>query len=312
MRRHRGLALTELLLGTFLASALGLLLITWEGEVLRVFNRSSAWLLAFQRGRRVLAFIESRALHTGLGLFACREEEALRRAFARRLSGGPSIPRLLTVYQDKPILMTPVTEKDGAFRGTALGLLHAHPSGVMVKRMGAPSAVPEGKALFSVLSGDRTVSLSRAGFRTGDRTDLTSWCALPLAGMPFYIHSLSGKTLSLSLASTVEAPVAVPLINELYCLRYEQFCVLNGNLVFRGMTREWSPCYPREEGVLALWVEWRPKIRVLDLWVLTTGGPAFQGRTNRPEEWPEDAPWEEDFSRRTLCVSRASWRLENT
>ena len=309
-RQHRAFTLVELLLGAFLASVLGMIMLTWGGEFLRVFNRSSVWLLAHERGQRVLTFFETKVLHTGLGLSACRGEEACWQAFAQK--AGPPVLRPLTVYQEKKSgQIDPAEEKNGVFSGTALALLYGRPSGLVVKRTGGSPVNPGGGVEFSLLSDDTAADIAEAGFQVGYMKNLTNWCALPLAGMPFYIDSASGRRLFLSLASTVNAPVDIPPVNELYLLRYEQFRIVNEKLYFRRLEAAWSPYYPREEGVLALWVEWRPGIRVLDLWVLTTGGPAPLGGSVRPSEWPEGAPWHNDFTQHTLCVSRASWRLEN-
>ena len=308
-RQRRAFTLVELLLGAFLASVLGMMMLSWEGESLRVFNRSSAWLLAHERGQRVLAFLETKVLHTGLGLSACRDEEACWRAFG--MEKGPSVPRSLSVYLEKSNRMSPAKEENGVFRGIMFAFLYGRPSGLLVKRAETSPAEPGGKVEFRLLSDDVANKITQVGFQIGNMKDVTNWCALPLAGMPFYIDSASGRSLFLSLATTAEASVDIPPVNELYLLQYEQFRVVNGKLYFRKWEAAWSPYYPREEGVLALWVEWRPGIRVLDLWVLTTGGPAPLGGAARPLEWPEDAPWQNDFTQHTLCVSRASWRLEN-
>ena len=63
--------------------------------------------------------------------------------------------------------------------------------------------------------------------------------------------------------------------------------------------------------MLALWVEWRPALKILDLWVLTSGGPAVLGPAFRPSSWPTEAPWRREFERHEPYVSRASWRAEN-
>ncbi len=307
-RQHKAFTLVELLLGVFFASVLGIIMLTWQGELLREFTRSSAWLLAYERGQRVLAFFETKVLHVGLGLSACRKD-ASRWPFGR--SGVPSVPRILTVYREKSNKMSPAEEKDGVFRGTCIAFLYGRPSGLVVKRTGEASVDPGGRVEFSLLSNNSATDILKTGFYFGSMNNLTNWCALPLAGMPFYIDFASGRKLFLSLASTVSASVDIPPVNELCLLRYERFRVMNKKLYFQRLEAAWSPFFPREEGVLALWVEWRPGIRVLDLWVLTAGGPAPLGGSVRPLEWPEDAPWRNDFTQHTLCVSRASWRLEN-
>ena len=57
-----------------------------------------------------------------------------------------------------------------------------------------------------------------------------------------------------------------------------------GRLCFQDLRTVWYPPYfqPLEDGVLALWFEWRPALKCLDLWVLTSGGPAVFGAVLKP------------------------------
>lgn len=315
--RRPGFTLTEVLTGVVLLALLGLILAAGHRWLLLLSERSSRWLLARDRGQRVIAFIEPRVLHCGLGLSACRGEGALQRALGQGAYNAPTISRWsgpnreVRVYNDKPSWPTPAKEEDGVLRGTGFSVIYGRPSGLVVKtQRGGPLALAPGEtAEFDVLAGDA----SGLGFRPGVFQDLRSWAALPLTGTPLHIVSAPGRRLSLRLAASASLPLDIPPVNELALLRCERFRAINGTFCFQGMEIDWYPpnFYPREEGVLALWIEWRRAGRTLDLWVLTTGGAAVFGPTARPAAWPQEAPWNEDFGQRELCVSRASWKLEN-
>ena len=317
MRARQGLTLVEVLTALAALSLLVLLLLAGERWLLLAVTRSSRWLLARDRGRRVIAFIEPRLLHAGLGLAGCRDTEALRLAMGKGQDDAPpvaqweSLSRAIVVYVDRPTLLTPVQGEGGVWRGTGFCVLYARPSGVFLGTPGGGPVVvgPGGTAELNILDGD----LVNAGFRVGHLQNLRAWGTLPLAGMPFHLASRGEGRLSLALASTALASADVPPVSELLSLRCERFHVRNSTFRFQGMEADWAPAdfYPREEGVLALWVEWRPGRRTFDLWVLTSGGPAVFGPSARPSGWPEEAPWEPGFERHELCVSRASWRLEN-
>ena len=315
---RRGFALVEILAGLLLLSVLGLALAGGERWLLLAMTRTARWLLARDRGRRVIAFVEPRLLHAGLGLAACREGGTLHRVFgegsnAPLVAFWPDSCRFIRIYQDTPTLFTPVEgDGSGVLRGTSFAVLYARGPGVFLRAPDGESLtlLPGGTAGFDVLH--RTPS--DAGLLAGAPRDLRCWGALSLAGVPLRLVSGSGGRVSLSLASAAPSPVEVPPVSELLPLCCERFCARDGVFRFQGMERDWYPpaLYPREEGILALWVEWRPGQGVLDLWVLASGGlSAPPGPVPRPPEWPEEAPWRSDFARHALCVSRASWRLEN-
>ena len=311
----RAFTLVELLLGLMIAACLGAILTAGYRWVVLSSSRTSRHLLARDRALRAVAFIEPRALHVGLGLSACCGSGALQRALGRGVSDAPQMAgwsdsfRGVRVYREGPIGLVPAAEKDGVFAGTALCLLYAMPSGMILRaEAGSADLKPGQRARFTVLS-----SSPGTPFRSRHFQDLRSWGVLPLAGLPLHVISLSGRQATLRLAPSAPLPLDAPSVAELYLLRCERFCVRNETLCFQGMEADWYPpnFYPREAGILALWAEWRPGLRCLDLWVLASGGSSAFGGGGRPVAWPEDAPWKAEFGRHELCVARASWRIEN-
>lgn len=311
----RAFTLAELLVGLMIATCLGAILTAGYRWVVLSSSRTSRQLLARDRALRAVAFIEPRALHVGLGLSACYGSGALQRALGRGIPDAPQIAgwsnsfRGVRVYREGPIGLIPVAERDGVFAGTALCLLYALPSGMILRaRAGSADLKPGQRARFTVIS-----AASGAPFRSGHFQDLRSWGVFPLTGLPLHVASLSGRQVTLWPAPSAPLPLDAPSVAELYLLRCERFCVRNETLCFQGMEADWYPpnFYPREEGILALWVEWWPEARCLDLWVLASGGPAAFGEGGRPAAWPEEAPWSIEFGRHELHVARASWRIEN-
>ena len=314
--RGRGFTLIETLMGLMILAVVGMILIAGQRWLTLITNRSSRWLLARDRGQRVISFLDARVLHAGLGLSACREEGALQRALGKGIGDAP-VPSqwagdiFIRVYVEKPIWPTPAKEQAGVFRGTGLSIIYARPSGLVLKTLdGKSTTLYPGKSMeFNVLLG----TVGNAGFLSGQSQDIRSWGVLPLVGMPFYLSSAVGRNLSLSLPASATTDAEIPPINELFLLRCERFRVLNGDFCYQTMETHWFPpnFYPREDGILAMWVEWSPKDKTLDLWVLATGGAAVFAPSARPATWPADAPWRDEFGRHELCVSRASWKLEN-
>ena len=311
-----GFTLIEVLLALVLLAFIGIILLAWQRWLLLTEAKTSRWLLARDRGQRVLSFLEPRVAHCGLGFSACSGMGALQSAFGRGVANAPHIAgwnesvRSLRVHNEGASWPS-ASDEGGVYRGTRLSLLYARPSRVIVRtRSGLPAVILPGQAAnFDIIAG----SLSASGFESGKFVDLRSWCALPLAGLPFFLSSALGNSLSLTLAAPLEGAVLIPPVHELYLLRCERFCVVNNIFCFQSLESAWYPpdFYPREEGILALWFEWRPALKCLDAWVLASGGAAAFGTASRPASWPQDAPWEKEFARHELYVARASWKVEN-
>lgn len=319
--RGRGFLLVEVLTALMVGAVVGTVVLAAGRWFVLSSERVSRLLLARDRGERVLSYLEPRVLHAGLGLSSCRTGGTLRRAFGYGSSNAPLVAswtdwsRSLQVYKRLGDALPELArEEGGVFRGNGLCLLYAVPTDILLRPVGGGSVslAPGDGARFSIISGSLRDWGSTAS-AVGRFRDLRSWVSLPLTGYPFFLERHSGMEVSLKLAAGVAGPVDVPSVNELFLMRGERFGVVNGMLCFQDLRTVWYPPYfqPLENGVLALWFEWRPALKCLDLWVLTSGGSAIFGPVPRPPSWPGDAPWRAAFSLHELHVSRASWRAEN-
>ena len=314
---RRGFTVIEILIGVLLLSFVALTVMAGGRWLLLSVTRTTRWFTARDRGRRVIAFVEPRLLHAGLGMSKFRG--ALSHAFGDSsavpaIAGWPDSRRCVTVYRERESgKLYAVDEESGVFKGTAFSVIYARSSGIIVSARGkkAVTLTQGQEARFDIITG----KWDESKFCALQRRNLFSWAIPPLVGTPLLITGRSGTVLTLSLAAAASYidEIEIPPVTELLSLRCERFCVKDGVFRFQGMEENWTPdaFYPREDGVLALWVEWRPSSRVFDMWVLTSGGPSVFAPSARPAEWPDDAPWSVDFAGHELCVSRASWRLEN-
>lgn len=316
--RCRGFTLVEVLTALIVGAILGAALLEAWRWLSHSSERVSRTLLARDRGERVLSFLEPRVLHAGLGLSSCRADGVLRRAFGYGSPGAPMIAswpdhvRPLQIYKEfSGSWPDPAVNEGGVYRGGSLCLLYAVPSGVILKNEGGGSVTlePGERLRGTVVSGSLSGAVSVAGLFH----DLRSWFSLPLTGYPLFWEGGTPSKPVLKLADGVVGPVVAPPVNELYLLRGERFFVMNGTLYFQELRGSWYPplFQPRENGVLALWCEWRPALRTLDLWVLASGGPAVFAPSARPSSWPVEAPWKKAFEEHEVFVSRGSWRAEN-
>ena len=180
----RAFTLVELLVGLMIAACLGAILTAGYRWVVLSSSRTSRQLLARDRALRAVAFIEPRALHVGLGLSACCGSGALQRALGRGVSDAPQMAgwpdsfRGVRVYREGPIGLVPAAEKDGVFAGTALCLLYAMPSGMILRaEAGSADLKPGQRARFTVLS-----AAHGTPFRSGRFEDLRSWGGAPPGG----------------------------------------------------------------------------------------------------------------------------------
>ena len=316
--RDKGFSLVEVLVAMAVGAILGTVLLAAGRWLYLTSERVSRILLARERGERVLSFLEPRVLHAGLGLASCRSDGALRRAFGHGFSNAPLIARWpdrlrpLQIYKE-PSGSWPDQAEDegGVYCGSGICLLYAVPSGILLEPRGGKAVVlnPGDILRCSVVSGSLEHSVSVAGLPR----DLRSWYSLPLTGYPFYWEGGTASAPVLRLAAGVPGPVEIPPLDELLLLRCERFRVMNETLYFQELRDGWYPLgfQPREDGVLSLWFEWRPSLKCLDVWVLTTGGAALFPFTSKPSSWPAEAPWKAAFEHQTLQVVRASWRAEN-
>lgn len=317
---RNGFTLIEVLIGLTITGFIGIILIDFTRWIVISSRRSAALLLARDRGERVIAFIEPRILHCALGLSECSTKNLFQKALGK--GTGKELSQL-TDWSYLPIAVY-INERgnladkssDGVFRGKSFAVVYSRPSGLAVRTLDkSKKFLSSGESiLYKIFKGE----ISKTRFQgSSNYNDLRSWCVLPSAGVPFHIDTIfiDNNRLKLTLADSWHDNVEIPPICEVYTLAADRFYVaeIDSEFRFQEMQILFYPAsgYPRENGVLAMYVEWRPEKKIFDLYVLTSGGDAVYGKSSRPAAWPAEADWKRDFEDHELYVSRASWRIKN-
>lgn len=319
-----GFTLIEILIGLIITGFMSAVLINFERWLVISSQRASSLLLARDRGERVIAFIEPRILNCALGFSECREKNLFQKALGKGIATKKELPDIanwsywpILIYDNQNNTMFNLVRGDnGVFRGTGFCVVYSRPSGLAIRNLNPEQEFlsPGDSAELEIFRGDADKLGLRYGSGYDDFKDLRSWCVLPLSGVPLHIDALkNNKTLKLTLADSWDGALKLPAAGELYRIITERFFVMNETFRFSELQVSFYPQYgyPREDGVLALWIEWKPREKIFDLYVLTEGGVALSGKTGRPSSWPNEAVWHDDFENYELCVSRASWSIKN-
>ncbi|MDR1740654.1 MAG: hypothetical protein LBR38_02240 [Synergistaceae bacterium] len=282
--------LTEVLVASFvcltLAGALFRAVAGVSSAAARFFGDSAAWANA----QAVLSAIELRALHAGAGL--------------KDMGGLPApFPSAVTVLKGDGTALA--ERRDGVYGGEGIALVYTIPSALKAKPSTAPSTS------VTLLGQSANMALISDRIALGNRSNIESWVAFPLSGQPVSVNGYSGGKLTLSSAALI-APY-----DEMCYIEAIRYAAKDGFFRSSRFRTDWGDTIDRAEGILALWFEWRPDLRVLDAWVLADAGanapPQGQGQQKslRPTEWPEAAPWREEFGGHNLLVAMGSWRVDN-
>jgi hypothetical protein len=272
--------------------------------------------LARERGWSVLSILEPRVLYAACGLTYERGSDVFQRSF-----GGPSgsspppggwTNGPLHIWQGDPGLWEHAPETGGVSRGRGLAVLYAVPSALKA-RLDEPLEMTGAPVSVSLIPyenfagiGDRLPTLSRS--------DVRSWVTFPLTRLPVhvenYFHSTGKLTVRLADGLSGEPRCVYPY-DEMHYLRGERFHAENESLYSEELKTAWTDLEIRSDGVLELWFEWTPAKRLLEAWVLTTGGDLPFGKSARPADWPTEAPWRAVFENHDVAVTHGSWIVPN-
>lgn len=263
-----------------------------------------------------MSILEPRVLHASFGLSWEPDGDKFQRSFGGQDAWSPPPARWLRgplqVWDGYSTQMKPVSEVNGACKGRALVVLYAVPS--------AFRALPDNDRALLMTEGDlATISLTlptdsdilRDRLNTGMEKDLWSWVTFPCMKLPLHVVAQSGSRITVRMAENSGLNATLMPYDEMHYLRSERFQVQYDTLYSENLRTSWTSYQPRVDGILEMWFAWIPSQRILDAWVLATGGPATFGKSGRPGEWPADAPWRRGFEDHDLAVVRASWLVRN-
>ena len=317
-KKYKGFTLIEILVGLVLSGFLSLILINALRWVLLTGQKASRVLLARERGERVIAFIEQRIRHCAFGLGACKTRELFQKALGRGtgkllspIAQAEQWP--LIIYQDA--MFNTAVNINGVFKGIAFAVIYAQEAGldIKIKDASVKTLSPGNSAEYEKMHGDSDASRL---ISSREYQDIRSWCIMPSMGVPLHIDTftVSGK-LRLTLAASWPGDINLTPASNLYRLMADRFFAVYNTFRFQRLQKRWDDLaaagFPRERGILALYCEFSPASKIFDLYILSSGGAAVFNKSSRPSDWPLDADWQNEFEDHELCVSKASWKIEN-
>ena len=315
-----GFTLVELLSGILLGATVGTVTVQTIRWILLIEIRLANRALAWERGQNVLSILEPRVTHAALGLTFQQVGNVFQSSFGGASLSSPPPGRWsgrgpLQVWRGlpsgPPTLWELAPETGGVCRGRGLAVLYAVPSDLTAKLDG-PLTLDGGHDAAVRLVPQENLGEVPDRLPVMVKNDLRSWVVFPLSRFPVHVSAYLAGTVTVSAAAF---SVTIYPNDEMYYLRAERFQVQNDTLQSEELhdRDSWAAkgMFSRVEGVLEMWFEWNPAAKVLDVWVLTTGGPAAFGRSVRPRDWPAEAPWRDEFSLHDVTVVRASWQVRN-
>ena len=309
-----GFTLIEVLIATLLSAVAVLVTLMVTRQAVVVMKRMASRALAWERGQNALSIIEPRVLHAALGITYERAGNVFSRSFGNDMNSPPPAQWTdrgpLQVWEGYPALLKLAPDVGGVIRGRGLAVLYAIPGALRASLSeDVPVPLSEGESVRFELIPREELSGISTRLPTAARNDLRSWVTFPLMGLPVYATYSTGE-LTIRMADGSGLSATLYPYDEMHYLRAERFFIQNEVMYSEELRTAWTYLETRLEGVLEMWFEWSPSKRLLEAWVLTTGGSAST-ITARPKEWPPEAPWRASFGLHDVAVVKGSWLLRN-
>lgn len=325
MKRLRAFTLTEILTGTMLQAGFVLVLMGAFYMLVNFQAASTKLITAREKGQRVLAYIENRVIHAGLGLHKCKSSNEIRNSFDDELKKqdtvhgskafyGITLPVAVTcssTTSSPSNWKTMNTEKDDEdnriYIGNILTVLYAMPypglSDVLVLDNDNSGAV-------KTISGDVTCKflglyskISKLSdledYAVNDPDNLRSYKVTASSGVPLYISDFnsSKKTFNLTTKFKGES-IDIASGAELFTLQCEKLFVYGGNtdrnfsFVRLDDNNNWYVAnddnFRYETGILDIYFELNTATNTLDCYVLASGGQDPSLDNPIPASWPDN------------------------
>ena len=317
--KRRGFTLIELLTAAILSAAVVLVTTEVVRQTALIMERMSSRTLAWERGQNALSIIEPRALHAGFGITYERAGDVFRRSFGNDMNSPPPARWTdgrgpLQIWDGFPSLSKLALDDGGVFRGRGAAILYAMPSALRASMADdAPITLSGGESVRIRLVPSEELSGITNRLPTTARNDLRSWVTFPLMRLPVYATYSAGE-LTVRMADGSGLSATLNPYDEMHCIRAERFYAQHDVMYSDELRNAWTNVEERLEGVLEMWFEWTPSKKLLEAWILTTGGIREKNPTAgtaRPKDWPSEAPWRANFEFHDVVVVRGSWFLKN-
>lgn len=329
MKRSKAFILVEILTSMALQAGFIIVLCTSFYLMLSFYTRTQQTLTARQKGEKVIAYVDARIRNVGLGLHACSNSSEVRNGFDSGLRTALWGTQNLTL----PVAVTSgnwnyKAPSGGKFTGNRLTLLYPQRpldnKTFIIRTMQSP----DNSGIN--ISIDITQTSRTIGFVTGSGgTDdynasefspatssrslyMNSYTVMAGAGRPICISRIPDNNGAFNINLLNGYSVTVYPGDELLYLKCERMYVEGQNFKFQRSENDaarWTNAYSNEDGILDIYFELDTNNRILDMYVLASGGYNDSGDTQKPAIWK--GTWTSDYANYIVYVSRASWKLSN-
>ena len=337
--KSKAFMLTEILTGIMLQAGFIIILCG-------AFYMTINFYTAREKGQRVIAFLDGKVRHAGLGLWRCTSSANLLKLLSKvtGLQNLENLPISINKFSDDITKNNwPLTFENSAkgvrdgniIRGNILTLLYAEKFRSKIIAIDTENMVPsklepspdnEFKFVITADNYKGYKDYTDEFNKSGTAEYITSWAVTPTAGVPLLLKPADNKKVNIS----TDVDFSVMSIDiasgaELLKLKCERFFVENDdnlgtgrNFAYFEFKNTWERINNNdnkkknyEPGILETYYELDTNNNILNLYVLATGGYDSSINHEKPDSWPSSANWKEDYNHHYIYVSRKSWRLYN-
>lgn len=312
----KGYILTEIMISMLIQAMFIVVLASAFYMMLSFYTKSQQFLTARSRGQRVIMYIDTRIRHAGLGVWRCEDSKEIAALLGsiKFLKDSQKINLPVSVTSSSQIGSSYDISPSGVCRGDVLTVLYAYQeftTGSMPiinesKKKEIPAS-DTSQPQFSFMYDKWNNSV------TGNQSDIHTYAVMEATGLPLYSKYDTKLQLRLYHASPTSYNKKAEVFpgSELLHIDCQRMFAEDNSFYFSYPKDEWKK-YPHEAGILELYMELHapdnaPKI--LDLWVLSTGGTDTKRNIDKPATWP--GRWKPEYNHEVVYVSRASWTLHN-
>ena len=331
MKRSRAFVLTELLTGMALQAGFLLVMCTAFYMMLSFYTRTQQVLTARERGQRVIAYFDTSIRHAGLGLWKCTSSRDINNSLSSisQLEGINFPVALTSDYTD-----TTITNSLGhkTYCGNILTLLYAERNIassnilnlVVVNNNYQSADIVATPTAFRLINNGHKFRDSdfyhyvnsqmspRVIYKYGS---VQRFAVMTTSGVPFLlqcdVNNGNSYKFNVYKAGTSTISAKINPMDELLYLKCKRLFVESENFKYIDFTDDWGKKTPHEKGILEIYMELDTVTKIFDLYVLSTGGEDNSTERSKPENWPDNARWKDEYLKQSIYISHASWKMHN-
>ncbi|MBQ7562056.1 MAG: hypothetical protein IJS99_09555 [Synergistaceae bacterium] len=338
--KSRAFILTEILTGMMLQAGFIIILCGAFYMTINFYTRTTKILAAREKGQRVISFLDEKVRHAGLGLWRCSNSSNIRSLMNQvtGLQDLENLPVSINKFNNITLSNWASTFTDSAkadkvgdiISGNILTLLYTEKVRSKIIAINTKKYLPgkleksQNNEFYFVTTNNSKKYYIDEFNELGTANDINSWAVTPTAGVPLLLKEGTSRDVNISTNIDI-AVMSIDIASgaELFKLKCERFFVENDdnlgtgrNFAYFEFRNTWDRNTSNkknnyEPGILEIYCELDTGNNILNFYVLASGGYDSSINHEKPDSWPYNANWEEDYRHHYVYVSRKSWKLNN-